>query len=219
MFLVEDNKINWKSLCVAAAVVAFLCALGIFLLDKPLFVFMRRFDGAFARMLGAFSSFKFLFAISAVVFSITAAVRIWYIRRRAASYDWLRNLNISGLYVLSAVLVSGVITGCLKIFFGRARPVLWEIFGQTGFYPFHSEWVFNSMPSGHAAAAFAAMATVGILFKRYKIPVWIAAALFGLSRIAAGAHWPSDVILGAFIGIVSAEFIRAAFARLSRRRA
>jgi len=216
MFLTEANKIDWKKLCMGAAVVVLLCLACVFWLDKTLFAFVRFFDGAALRAVGAAGNFRLVVMASAAIFFATAAARIWRRHSGLSVLGWLRNLNITMLYVMSSVMLAGAVSGVLKIIIGRMRPVLWEVLGQTGFYPMHREWVFNSMPSRHAAVGFAALAVIGLLYPKYKTPVWIAAIMIGLSRIAAGAHWPSDVLLGAFIGAVSADVTRALLARFGK---
>ncbi len=64
-----------------------------------------------------------------------------------------------------------------------------------------------SMPSGHALAAFA-LATLlcrsSPLLARQpalRVAVLGAAALVAWSRVAVGAHWPADVLVGAGLGI------------------
>lgn len=63
----------------------------------------------------------------------------------------------------------------------------------------------HSMPAGHAAALFAfAGILIGLGDRRLA---WLALALAtvaGFSRIAVGAHWPLDVIVGACLGLLSA---------------
>ena len=67
----------------------------------------------------------------------------------------------------------------------------------------------NSFPSGHAITAFL---VVGVLLAgsgaaRLRWPAAIAVVLAGfavaLSRIAVGAHWPSDALAGAGLGLVA----------------
>ncbi|MDH4451116.1 MAG: phosphatase PAP2 family protein [Rhodoferax sp.] len=64
-----------------------------------------------------------------------------------------------------------------------------------------------SMPSGHTLTAFAVAS--GIYFalplaqrRRYGW-LWVLAAGAGLSRIAVGAHWPGDVVVGASLGMLA----------------
>ena len=110
--------------------------------------------------------------------------------------------------IFSSVLSAGVVAKILKILIGRYRPIFFEALDMTGFRPFSFDWAFNSMPSGHAAATFAGLVMVGMLVPKFKPLTWSIAIIVGISRIAYGAHWPSDVILGAFIGMVAADIIK-----------
>ena len=92
--------------------------------------------------------------------------------------------------------MAGVIGGALKFAIGRMRPVFLETLGQTGFYPFTNEWAFNSMPSGHAVASFAGLVMIGLLNPKWKWLTWTLAIVIGVSRIAIGDHFPSDVFVG-----------------------
>lgn len=64
-----------------------------------------------------------------------------------------------------------------------------------------------SMPSGHTLTAFAVAG--GIYFalpmaQRWRFAwLWLLALATGLSRIAVGAHWPGDVVVGAALGLLS----------------
>ena len=64
----------------------------------------------------------------------------------------------------------------------------------------------HSFPSGHAATSFL---LAGIIFLSsskswVKISVVILAAVVASSRIIVGAHWPEDVVMGAFVGLLCA---------------
>ena len=48
----------------------------------------------------------------------------------------------------------------------------------------------------------------GMLVPKFKPLTWSISIIVGISRIAYGAHWPTDVILGAFIGMVAADIIK-----------
>lgn len=63
-----------------------------------------------------------------------------------------------------------------------------------------------SFPSNHAANCFAAATVLSWYFGRRAMMLYSFAILVGLSRVALGVHWPSDVlagmILGYFVGVL-----------------
>ena len=64
----------------------------------------------------------------------------------------------------------------------------------------------GSFPSGHTASAFAGALAASRLFPAVRVAWWALAAAIGVSRVYVGAHWPSDVLAGALIGVASAWF-------------
>lgn len=62
-----------------------------------------------------------------------------------------------------------------------------------------------SMPSGHTATAFISAVFIAQAhsLQGWKLGlIFSLAALVGISRIAVGAHWPSDILVGAGMGIL-----------------
>jgi membrane-associated phospholipid phosphatase len=67
----------------------------------------------------------------------------------------------------------------------------------------------GSFPSGHTATLFALLGSLTLWLRlsllRELLPIlMIIGSLAALSRIAVGAHWPMDILIGATIGWVSA---------------
>lgn len=62
----------------------------------------------------------------------------------------------------------------------------------------------KSFPSDHAALAFAIAAVVAYAYPRWGWLLFICAILIALSRIYVGVHYPTDIIAGACVGILSA---------------
>lgn len=73
-----------------------------------------------------------------------------------------------------------------------------------------------SFPSGHTSSAFTfAMAITMVLKKKgVAIASFIFAFLMGMSRVYVGVHYPTDVIVGAFVGILYALIGYFIFAKL-----
>jgi undecaprenyl-diphosphatase len=62
-----------------------------------------------------------------------------------------------------------------------------------------------SFPSGHTAAAFMICSIIGCCYPSIVLPAYIWASLVGISRIYLGVHYPTDVLAGAILGILSAN--------------
>jgi undecaprenyl-diphosphatase len=60
-----------------------------------------------------------------------------------------------------------------------------------------------SFPSGHTAASFVMTMVAGITFPLLFAPLLLLSLLIGISRVYLGVHYPSDVLAGALLGIVS----------------
>jgi len=106
------------------------------------------------------------------------------------------------LLVICVTLSVAIVFGDgIKYFLGRYRPVMSFDQGLYGLHFFSTEWELNSSPSGHSIRAFALLTCLSLLFRRMT-PLFISlAVLIGLSRVLVTAHYPSDVIFGAYIGI------------------
>lgn len=92
------------------------------------------------------------------------------------------------------VASSIVVTQALKFSTARARP---------------DSTTRTSFPSGHSQISFAHATTVLMSYGwKYSIPFYGTATITALSRLADNAHWFSDVVAGAAVGIL---FGRAGF--------
>jgi undecaprenyl-diphosphatase len=58
-----------------------------------------------------------------------------------------------------------------------------------------------SFPSGHACRSFIGAIILGRKFSRPRYLLLGLASIIAISRIYVGVHWPSDVLVGALIGI------------------
>jgi membrane-associated phospholipid phosphatase len=112
-------------------------------------------------------------------------------------------------FVFLAVGVPGLFVSIVKRFIGRVRP---SPAGPFAYEPFHWRPDFASLPSGHTTTAFATLVAVGALIPRARPFLWAFALLIAVSRIAVTAHFVSDVIAGAAVGVLGAWCVRDWFA-------
>lgn len=124
------------------------------------------------------------------------------------------DIAATGLRAFETIFISGLITKQLKRSFGRARPRVsptdaWNLEPWQGFGPEDGD--LESMPSGHATAAFA-FASAVTSEVRHRAPEharWVGTTTYALAattafaRMHVDAHWLSDVTAGATIGIVT----------------
>ena len=62
----------------------------------------------------------------------------------------------------------------------------------------------GAFPSSHTAIAFAIATTIWLHNRRLGFWFFLAAVLTGLGRVLANVHFPTDVIGGAVLGVVTA---------------
>ena len=62
-----------------------------------------------------------------------------------------------------------------------------------------------SFPSGHTAAAFLMAFLASHFFPVVTFPAYLLASVIGFSRIYNGLYYPSDVIAGMLLGLISAQ--------------
>ncbi len=107
------------------------------------------------------------------------------------------------LFLFGTVVVSGIAADIVKWTLGRYRPS--ELFerGLYGFDFLHIDRALTGFPSGHTTTVFALATAITYLWPKWSVFAWIFAILVGISRIVIGAHYPSDVMSGAVIGIFS----------------
>lgn len=73
----------------------------------------------------------------------------------------------------------------------------------------------HSMPSNHAANAFAAASYISFLQPAAAVIVYPLAWLVAYSRVYVGVHYPSDIIVGALLGVIYAVIARRIIVAIS----
>lgn len=150
----------------------------------------------------------------------TEILQAFYQLRHPIMNEFFMSLTVLGSSVFALVLLTGLylsdekelsrkafwayglntaITWSLKRFFNRPRPDIGQPLVEN---------VFNfSFPSGHTSTAFMLATVLAWRKPEARIYFFSLAALVGLSRLYLGVHYPSDVLAGAIIGILSATAV------------
>ncbi len=124
---------------------------------------------------------------------------------------WLRRARRLALWAAATVAGGALIDVVLKAAVGRARP---HFAHPVAIAP------GGSFPSGHAftstlAAAVVLLWALPLLSRRGKAAAWTVAVLVplavGVSRVALGVHWVSDVVGGWLLGAGLVAATSAAF--------
>ena len=120
----------------------------------------------------------------------------------------MRAIGLFCLYMALIYGVNAVAYNGLKHFFHRSRPFV----QQTVILRVSSTTVSNmsndsSFPSGHACNAFMIAALFAERLRRKRYILYGLAGVVALSRIYLGVHYPSDVIMGACLGLAITWFM------------
>ncbi|MCW3488798.1 phosphatase PAP2 family protein [Dethiobacter alkaliphilus] len=109
---------------------------------------------------------------------------------------WQRDMRI--VPFLAGPAAALLLTGELRRVFCRPRP-----FVELGIESLVEHAADGSFPSKHAMSAFVIGMSVWYLSTWAGIFVLALAGLTGLSRVMVGVHFPSDILLGAVIGVLA----------------
>ncbi len=123
---------------------------------------------------------------------ILAAVAWW-----RGNKKWTRIF----LSMLIALSIAGLAGRAIKVTTGRARP---SVKSEQAWNGPHLSSKYHAFPSGHAVASTAFFAVLTFASWRIGLPCLVIPILIGFSRIYGGAHYLSDVICAAVLGILCA---------------
>jgi PAP2 superfamily protein len=131
-------------------------------------------------------------------------------------------LSDMSFHTAEAVVVASVVSQIIRLPLGRERPLVASNGGAKPFVfrPFKgapftgpNSRNYRAFPSIHSASGFAAAAVLsGEVAERWPDARWYVSPLLyglaatpGLSRMYMNQHWASDVLMGAFIGVVAGQ--------------
>jgi len=110
----------------------------------------------------------------------------------------------NGLEVGASFIMTTCIFTSVKIAVKRPRPYV----TYPDLQNLETEKSF-SFPSGHTSAAFATATSLSLCYPKWYViaPSFTWACLSGYSRMHLGVHYPSDVLVGALIGVGSSLLV------------
>jgi len=162
---------------------------------------------------------------------------IWFLRTvRNQDVEWLGNIGnflgegwvlvgiSAGLLILGVVFkaprirgagfrsliahgLAGLVTQIFKHVIGRPRPRFMHGDDVQLAPSFVSG--LDSFPSGHTSSSFAVMTVISKYFPSATWPVYALAGFVAISRVVRGSHYPTDVLVGTIVGVLSGLMIVA----------
>ena len=166
---------------------------------------------SFNRAITDFGTFRWM------LYSTGALAILAYIAARvlqARTYGWrLRTAWRLLAYFFLTIGTASILVHTLKFLIGRARPELFLEMGAYSLTPFTGDNLYESFPSGHSTAAGAFFGAFAMLMPRFRWVFLLLALIIGISRVIVGAHYPSDVAAGLFLGTWTAMAFAFIFAR------
>lgn len=177
-------------------------------LDQELFLTLNSYHNSFLDFAMYWFSDRYIWF---PFYAILLAFIVWKFRWKA--------IYIIVTIILTIIAADQLTSGFMKPFFQRPRPcheehlqsMIHMVTGCGGKYGF---------VSSHAANSFGLAMICWLLFRdRYPWMGWIFlwAVPVSYSRIYLGVHYPSDVILGAIIGMIIAWIMYFLYSRILKK--
>jgi membrane-associated phospholipid phosphatase len=185
-----------------AGLIAILCGIAALAIDRPLAHFI--YDRVSARQHRALDSITHAAKAGhwlAACLLVLAFVAL--LRHLGHGDPAIALLMRCSLAFIASLTLGSIILHVIKLVLGRRRPRDDMEMGLYGFVPFAFNLDYNSFPSGHSLTIMC-VATIATCVWPAFWPLWYAiAVLLAGTRALLTAHFLSDVLIGAGIGLLS----------------
>lgn len=114
--------------------------------------------------------------------------------------------------LIVALPLAYVLARVAGLFFYHEQP-----FALYGFEPLLPHTVDNSFPSDHMVVASVLATMMYLRHRGVGLSLWAFAGVMGIARVAAGLHWPLDIVAAALIAVAAVYVTRLllAYAKLA----
>jgi membrane-associated phospholipid phosphatase len=205
----------------AAAIIAALTLAGLILLwifDRHIVLALQVQDEAALERRSLYQVFRQMGYVPVWIFvGLMIGLHEWWLRRIAPpSFSITTNTTTPSrrertLQILFAPALAGLAAEILKVLIRRERP---DDLGLADFRPWSIDTFSASglgLPSSHAAVAFAAAFTIARLFPGTAPIIFPLALGCGITRILMGAHFATDVYVGAIVAYLCTRLVFRVF--------
>ena len=136
----------------------------------------------------------------AVCVITTLAYAVYRIRSKKGIYN---KDTLFFLLITYAIPASYLAKSILKYIFSKTNTREWLFrHGQYGFHWFHGGEGFSGFPSGHMAVFTVLAAALWRFYPRYRALYLLLSLILAFALIATNYHFLSDVIAGAYLGVI-----------------
>jgi membrane-associated phospholipid phosphatase len=188
------------------------CILCFFFVDYPLILWLNENNTGFIKKLFEYITLLgdgfFAFIVILLLFGISLFFQFFSKIHFSVRQRWRQIFFEQSKALFIYLILGGLVVRFLKISVGRYRPPLFLETGIQGFDFFRIENQYASFPSGHTQTAATLMLLLAVFYPKYRWLFYFLFFIAAISRIVLLAHYPSDVLMGAYIGILFGIFAK-----------
>lgn len=140
--------------------------------------------------------FLFVFFARYLIYVLVAGLPLFLAKAKKLYY-----LRMIFLSLIAGVIARAGVVEFIRWILPRSRP-----FFEDGVRLLVDRINQPAFPSGHAAFSFALSAVVYFYNKKAGLVFFLASFLISVARVFTGLHWPSDILVGALVGIICGYF-------------
>jgi membrane-associated phospholipid phosphatase len=212
-----DDKLipNLKAALIWFPAVALAIALSKYFVDGWIAVRVMQLLDASDTLSEGTSDIPDLLTIAVIIICGFSWGRFFVLWRRGTDGEQMQSCRVIG----TAVPLAFFLKWPLKFAFGRANPRTWlESRMSDKFHWFQTGEHYESFPSGHMLVFAALFTALWLFYPRYRSIFAGLALLLAAALVATDYHFMSDVIAGAYLGLLVTVFADCCFEKIFNRK-